>query len=107
MKCLLQETCINVSQTLEKRLTDKAQANLQKRYRNILTRGEKELPPIPPKPSGKRAKLAKSDAHNLHERLRVHESAVLLFAKDPHVSFTNNGLWQSAANHFFFEEYPD
>ena len=90
MKRLLQETCVNVSNSPEKRLTDKALANLQKRYRNILTRGEKELPPIPPKPSGKRGKLAKSDAHNLHERLRIYESAVLLFAKDPHVSFTNN-----------------
>ena len=37
-------------------------ANLQKRYRNILTWGKKELPIIPPKPSGKRGKLAKSDA---------------------------------------------
>lgn len=65
-------------------------ANLRKRYRNILTRGEKELPPIPPKPSGKRGKLAKSDAHNLHERLRTYESAVLLFAEDPYAYFTNN-----------------
>ncbi|WP_090658315.1 IS66 family transposase [Nitrosomonas marina] len=45
---------------------------------------------FPPKPSGKRGKLAKSDAHNLWERLRDYETAVLLFAKDPHVSFTNN-----------------
>ena len=90
MKRLLQETCVNVSKSQEKRLTDSALVNLQKRYRNILTRGEKELPPIPPKPSGKRGKLAKSDAHNLHERLRAYESAVLLFASDPHVSFTNN-----------------
>jgi transposase len=64
--------------------------NWGKRYRTILTRGEKELPPIPLKPSGKRGKLAKSDAHNLLERLKVHEASVLLFAKDPHVSFTNN-----------------
>ncbi|MDP1557671.1 MAG: transposase [Nitrosomonas sp.] len=55
-----------------------------------MTRAEKELPVIPPKPSGKRGKLAKSDAHNLWERLKTHEAAVLLFAKDPHVSFTNN-----------------
>ena len=55
-----------------------------------MTRGEKELPPIPPKPSGKRGKLAKSDAHNLWERLKKHEAAVLLFARDPHVAFTNN-----------------
>lgn len=90
MKRLLQETCAKVSRCEEKRLTDEALINLQKRYRNILTRGEKELPPIPPKPSGKRGKLAKSDAHNLLERLQKHEAAVLLFAKDPYVSFTNN-----------------
>ena len=90
MKRLLKETCINVSKNKKKRLTDKELANLQKRYRNILTRGEKELPPIPPRPSGKRGKLAKSDAHNLWERLKKYEAAVLLFAKDPHVAFTNN-----------------
>ena len=90
MKRLLLETCIKVSKSEEKRLTDKELANLQKRYRNILTRGEKELPPIPPRPSGKRGKLAKSDAHNLWERLKKHEAAVLLFAKDPYVAFTNN-----------------
>lgn len=90
IKRLLQETCINVSKTEDKKLTDKAYANLQKRYRNCLTRGEKELPPIPPKPSGKRGKIAKSEAHNLWERLKKYEAAVLLFAKEPHVSFTNN-----------------
>ena len=90
MKRLLQETCKKVSERKEKRLSDKELANLQKRYRNILTRGKKELPVIPPRPSGKRGKLAKSDAHNLWERLKKHEVAVLLFAKDPHVSFTNN-----------------
>ena len=34
--------------------------------------------------------MAKSDAHNLWERLMKHETAVLLFAKDLHVPFTNN-----------------
>ncbi len=90
MKRLLQETCKKVAQSKDKKLDDQDYANLQKRYRNIMTRGEKQLPPIPPKPSGKRGKLAKSDAHNLWERLRDHEVAVLLFAKDSHVSFTNN-----------------
>jgi transposase len=90
MKRLLQEACATVSKGAEKRLTDEAQARLQKRYRAILARGEKELPPIPPKPSGKHGKLAKSDAHNLLERLKKHESSVLLFAKNPHVAFTNN-----------------
>lgn len=90
MKRLLQETCVLVSSRKRKKLTTGELYNLQKRYRNILTRGEKELPPIPPKPSGKRGKIAKSDAHNLHERLRLYESSVLLFAKLPHVAFTNN-----------------
>lgn len=74
----------------EKCLSDEAFVKLQKRYRNILTRGKKELPVIPSKSSFKRGKLAKSDAHNLWKRLKIHETAVLLFAKDPHVSFTNN-----------------
>jgi hypothetical protein len=90
MKRLLQETCKKVSKNSDKKLSEKELANLQKRYRNILTRGEKELPPIPPRPSGKRGKLAKSDAHNLWERLKLHEASVLLFAKDSHVPFTNN-----------------
>ena len=90
MKRLLQETCRQVSESTEKKLTDRELGLLQKRYRNILTRGAKELPPIPPKPSGKRGKLAKSDAHNLWERLQKHEASVLLFAKDSYVSFTNN-----------------
>ena len=58
--------------------------------RNILIRGEKELPPIPPRLNGKRGRIAKSDAHNLWERMKQHEQAVLLFAKLAHVSFTNN-----------------
>jgi len=90
MKRLLQETCRKVAQRKEKCLTDQEYANLQKRYRNIITRGGKELPEIPPKPKGKRGKIAKSDAHNLLDRLQKYESAVLLFAKEPHVAFTNN-----------------
>ena len=58
--------------------------------RNILTRGEKELPLIPIKPNGQRGNMAKSDAHNLWERLKKHETAVLLFSKNFAVSFTNN-----------------
>lgn len=90
MKRLLKDTCEAVSKSKRKKLSKKAYANLQKRYRNILTRGSKELPVIPPKPEGKRGVMAKSDAHNLYERLKKYESAVLLFAKNAHVSFTNN-----------------
>ena len=90
IKRLLQETCKEVANRESKKLTGQEYKNLQKRYRNILTRGEKELPPIPPKPSGKRGRIAKSDAHNLWERLKLYEKAVLLFAKDADVPFTNN-----------------
>lgn len=90
MKRLLQENCAIVAKRESKQLSEQEYKNLQRRYRNILTRGEKELPPIPAKQKGKRGKVAKSDAHNLWERLKDHEAAVLLFAKFPHVPFTNN-----------------
>lgn len=90
MKCLLQETCAKVSKRKRKRLTQTEYKNLQKRYRNILSRGDKELPPIPARQKGKRGRIAKSDAHNLWRRLKLHEKAVLIFAKESHVPFTNN-----------------
>lgn len=90
LKRLLQETCYLVSQRKRKKLNRREYANLQKRYRNILTRGDKELAPIPPRHNGKRGRIAKSDAHNLWERLKEHERAVLLFAKHSYVAFTNN-----------------
>ena len=90
MKRLLKETCKIVAKRLSKQLDEQEYKNLQKCYCNILTRAEKELPPIPTKQNGKPGKVAKSDAHNLWERLKNHESAVLLFAKLPHVPFTNN-----------------
>jgi len=90
LKRLLQETCAIVAKRKSKQLTWNEYKNLQKRYRNILTRGAKELPTIPPRQTGKRGRIAKSDAHNLWERLRKHEEAVLLFARQSHVSFTNN-----------------
>jgi transposase-like protein len=90
IKRLLQETCARVASREVKCLSEAEYRNLQKRYRNLLTRGEKELPPIPPRQPGKRGRIAKSDAHNLWERLKRHEEAVLLFAKRPEVPFTNN-----------------
>jgi transposase len=90
MKNLLLETWKQISKRKRKKLSEREYIGLQKRYRNILSRGGKELPVIPPKPNGKRGVMAKSDAHNLWERLRDYESYVLLFAKKSEVSFTNN-----------------
>ena len=90
MKRLLHNTCTLVAKRKSKKLSPIEYKKVQKRYRNILTRGEKELPPIPPRQNGKRGRIAKSDAHNLWQRLKQHETAVLLFAKESHVSFTKN-----------------
>lgn len=89
IKALLKETSKVVAKRKRKKLTTKEYSNLQKRYRNILTRGEKELPEIVKK-SGSKGKIAKSDAHNLWDRLKKYEDSVLMFAKYDHVAFTNN-----------------
>ena len=73
-----------------KTLTEAEYLAIRKRYRTILTLGGKELPEITPRPKGKRGRIAKSDAHNLHERLVKHETSVLRFIRNPHVAFTNN-----------------
>jgi hypothetical protein len=89
-KELLKETAKAVTAAPEKKLTEPQYQEVLTKYRAILSEGLQELPPIPDKPHGKRGKVAKSDAHNLHERLCKHETSVLRFAHDPHVSFTNN-----------------
>jgi transposase len=89
MKFLLKETSRIVAKREDKKLTDSEYKNLQKRYRNILTRGKKELPEIVKK-SKSRGRIAKSDAHNLWERLKNYEESVLKFSKYSYVSFTNN-----------------
>ena len=90
MKRLLLGACHQVSKRDDKTLSASQYKALRKRYRTILTQGARELPPIPPRQNGQRGKVAKSDAHNLWERLKNHETAVLRFAKHPDVAFTNN-----------------
>lgn len=90
IKKLLLDTCKKVSKRNRKKLTRLEYAQLQKRYRNILTRGASELPPVPERKNGQRGRVAKTDAQNLWDRLSEHEASVLLFAKEAHVPFTNN-----------------
>lgn len=90
MKRLLQNTCRIISKRKSKKLNATEYAKLQKRYRTIITKGEKSMPPLPTRENGKRGKIAKSDAHNLLERLKKHETGVLMFARIAYVSFTNN-----------------
>ena len=77
MKRLLLDTCHEVAQRDEKTLTGDEYKEVQKRYRTILTQSERELPPIPPRQKGQRGRVATSDAHNLWERMKKHETAVL------------------------------
>lgn len=90
MKKLLQQTVELVNKRpLERTLTAKEYKSLQSRYRNILTRGEKELPPFP-EPTGKRGRPKHTDAQNLWKRLYEYEESVLKFSKVKEVDFTNN-----------------
>jgi len=90
MKALLQAACQAVRERVNKKLDPNELARLQRRYRTILTKGANKMPPIPKQQNGKRGRIAKSDAHNLLERLIKHEQAVLLFARNADVPFTNN-----------------
>lgn len=90
MKKLLQEAARTVADRPDtKILTVTEFKRLQSRYRNILTRGEKELPPFP-EPTGKKGRPKHTDAQNLWIRLNEYEQSVLLFAKIKEVDFTNN-----------------
>lgn len=90
MKRLLRLACKMVATAESKCLSTAANSKLVRLYEKILVDGRNELPLIPNKTNGKRGKIAKSDAHNLWDRLDKHQNAVLLFANNPHVAFTNN-----------------
>ncbi len=90
MKKLLREASHWVNKSDARTLTAAERRAVRKRYRTIFTHCGKELPEIPPRPKGKRGRIAKPDSRNLHERLAMHDESVLLFTDDPDVSFTNN-----------------
>ena len=90
MANLLRETCRKVGKLDAKALDEPALKALRKRYRTILTKAKRELPEPPERTDGKRGRIARSDAENLHEALIKHEDEALRFARDPDVPFTNN-----------------
>ena len=90
MKKLLCESGDEVNKSETGVLSETECRKYRKRYRTILTQGGKEMPEIPQRREGKRGRIAKSDAHNLHEGLFQLEESVLGFMSDPDVSFTNN-----------------
>ena len=86
---LLREACREVAKSENKVLSEKAFKAVRKRYRTILTQGGKELPEPPPR-TGRRGRIARSDAENLLEALKKYETEVLRFVRNPDVPFTNN-----------------
>ena len=86
MKKLLCEICDAVNRSETGVLTEAECRRYLKRYRTILTQGGKEMPEIPKRRNGKRGRIAKSDAHNLHEALlcgrHARNKALLYFLYD-------------------------
>jgi transposase len=62
----------------------------RRRYRNILTRADRQCPARPSKHPGTNRRVAQSKSRNLLERLRDFETETLRFMSDPLVPFTNN-----------------
>lgn len=88
MKLLLQE----INEAVEAAggaLSDEDAARFRSRYRNILTRGDRECQ-APLKEAGKRGRPLKTKSRNLLERLREFETETLRFMTDKLVPFTNN-----------------
>ncbi len=70
-------------------LSESAIKGYRKRYRSLITRGEKESP-VSPSEAGKRGRPKQSKARNLLDRLRIYEDDTLRFMTDAKVPFTNN-----------------
>lgn len=72
-------------------LSIKAAKSFRSRYRNILTRADRECPlQAADKRTGKRGQIPQSKSRNLLERLRDYETETLRFMTDKRVPFTNN-----------------
>jgi transposase len=63
-------------------------AKYEERYEIILAEGEKEEPP--PERNHPKGKLKRTKGRNLLERMRKHKAAILRFAVEKEVPFTNN-----------------
>lgn len=70
-------------------LTESQAKPLMKRYRTLLTQGNKECPENAAI-AGKRGRTAQSKSRNLLNRLREYETEALRFLTDKDVPFTNN-----------------
>jgi transposase len=85
---LLEKINIKVKKSKKSRLTKSQIKHYQKRYRTILSWGEKECPAVAP--NGKKGRTKQLKSRNLLNRLRDFENDVLRFMKESLVPFTNN-----------------
>jgi len=92
MRVFLQESCHLVNEEKRKNkksLNSSVYKEIQKKYREILKKGNQELP-IAMQVLGKRGRVKQPAGRNLLNRLRDFEDDVLRFASNFEVPFTNN-----------------
>ena len=77
-----------VIQRPQQRLSMRHYKRIARCYKAILEQGRSEMPQIPPRKKGQRGPVAKSDAHNLHQRLVVQRKNVLRFTRRADTPFT-------------------
>ena len=90
----MQGLLLEINETVDSsggRLTKKIAEKFCSRYRNLLTRADRECPEPKPAPGQrKRGRMARSKSRNLLERLREYETEVLRFMTNKRIPFTNN-----------------
>ena len=74
----------------DRRLSMRHYRRIARCYREILEQGRKEMPEIPKRRKGRRGPVARSDAHNLLERLDAQRRNVLRFTRRADTPFSNN-----------------
>ena len=90
----MQNLLLEINEAVHKaggKLSIKIANSFQSKYRNIITRAERECPvPNGERQVGTRGRIAKSKSRNLLERLRDFETETLRFMTNKNVPFTNN-----------------
>ena len=90
MRKLLLVARRQVMRRADRRLSMRHYRRIARCYGEILEQGRKEMPEIPKRKKGRRGPVAKSDAHNLLERLAAQRGNVLRFARRADTPFSNN-----------------
>lgn len=89
MKILLLEMK-NMVNSQNEMLSSEQIISFEKRYDDILEKGNDECPAPPPSPVKKRGRVKKSKSRNLLERLKDFKTETLRFLNNQFVPFTNN-----------------